>query len=198
MALIEGIAAILAKAASASTIAQATAGLGIAVAGVAGAGAAGVLPGPVQDGVAGAVEAVTPFDLPSSSDGRISGVHDRHTAPHDAPEDGGPGVVPTTAVTLPTVAVPTTEPAEHENEAEHGIEESDGTHQHRGGRSPSVPTHAAGSADDSTDDPATHEVEVETHHGGEDTSGHGGGDSGSGSGGGSGGDDGSGHGGGDD
>jgi uncharacterized membrane protein YgcG len=194
MALIEGIAALLAKVASASTIAQATAGLGIAVAGVAGAGAAGVLPGPVQDGVAGAVEAVTPFDLPSSTDDRISGIDDRHTVSDVAPEDDGPGVVPAISVPVPVVAVPTTEPGEHENEAEHGIEESDGTHQHRGGRSPSVPAHTAESADDSTDDSAPREVEVENHDGGEDSSGHGGGDSGGGSGGG----DSSGHGGGDD
>src|SRR3954468_2208247 len=68
MFLIESLAALAAKVAGASTVAQVAAGLGIAVAGVTGAGAAGVLPGPVQDGVAGAIEAVTPFDAPSSDD----------------------------------------------------------------------------------------------------------------------------------
>src|SRR4051794_25984925 len=68
MFLIESVAALAAKVAGASTVAQVAAGLGIAVAGVTGAGAAGVLPGPVQDGVAGAVESVTPFDLPGSAD----------------------------------------------------------------------------------------------------------------------------------
>jgi hypothetical protein len=66
--LLESITAIAAKIAGANTVAQAAAGLGIAVAGVTGAGAAGILPGPVQDGVAGAIEAVTPFEAPDSGD----------------------------------------------------------------------------------------------------------------------------------
>ena len=63
--LLESITAIAAKIAGANTVAQAAAGLGIAVAGVTGAGVAGILPGPVQDGVAGAIEAVTPFEAPT-------------------------------------------------------------------------------------------------------------------------------------
>src|SRR4051812_19624565 len=47
MMLFEGLAVLAAKITGASTVAQAAAGLGIAVAGVTGAGSAGVLPGPV-------------------------------------------------------------------------------------------------------------------------------------------------------
>ena len=68
MFVLEGLAALAAKVAATSTVTQAVAGLGIAVAGVTGAGAAGALPTPVQDAVAGAVEVVSPFDLPDSSD----------------------------------------------------------------------------------------------------------------------------------
>ena len=191
MALLEGIAALVAKVASASTVAQATAGLGIAVAGVTGAGAAGVLPGPVQDTVAGAVEAVTPFELPHATPDHGADVW--HTTADDHRDDG-PAVVPTTAVVAPAPAAPTTEAAvnetetETENETEHGTETADGTHQHRGGRT-AAPVAAVPSADDSTEAP-----EVEDDHGGDDSSGHGGDDSG-GSSGGSGHDDGSGHGG---
>jgi hypothetical protein len=187
MALIEGIATLVAKIASASTVAQATAGLGIAVAGVTGAGAAGALPGPVQDTVAGAVEAITPFEMPHATDDRGADV--RHTAADDH-QDDGPAVVPTTALVAPAAAAPTTEAAENEteneNEAEHGTETADGTHQHRGGRTV-APVAAVPSADDSTEAP-----EVEDDHGGDDSSGHGGDDSGESSGG-SGHDDGSGH-----
>lgn len=181
MALIEGIAALVAKVASASTVAQATAGLGIAVAGVTGAGAAGVLPGPVQDTVAGAVEAVTPFELPHSA--ADASAHPRTTVENDAPVT----VVPTTPIVVPPTAAPTTEADEQETEVEHG---ADGTHQHRGGRTATT----RASSDDS---PATAEApEVEDDHESDDSgsasddSGHGG-DSGSDSGH----DDGSGHGG---
>ena len=68
MFVLEGLAALAAKVAAASTVSQAVAGLGIAVVGVTGAGAAGVLPTPVQNVVAGAVEVVSPFDLPDSAD----------------------------------------------------------------------------------------------------------------------------------
>ena len=68
MFLVEALGALTAKVAAASTVSQAVAGLGIAVAGVTGAGAAGVLPPPVQDVVAGTVEVVSPFDLPDSAD----------------------------------------------------------------------------------------------------------------------------------
>src|SRR5829696_2598040 len=89
MILLEGIAALAAKVASASTIAQATAGLGI---GVTGAGAAGVLPGALQDGVASVVESVSPFDLPDSGDEtRDSGTD----GPGDVPVADPTGVAPT-------------------------------------------------------------------------------------------------------
>lgn len=68
MFVVEALGALAAEVAAASTVSQAVAGLGIAVAGVTGAGAAGVLPPPVQDVVAGAVEVVSPFDLPDSAD----------------------------------------------------------------------------------------------------------------------------------
>jgi hypothetical protein len=54
--VVEALGALAAEVAAASTVSQAVAGLGIAV--------AGVLPPPVQDVVAGAVEVVSPFDLP--------------------------------------------------------------------------------------------------------------------------------------
>jgi hypothetical protein len=66
--VVEALGALAAEVAAASTVSQAVAGLGIAVAGVTGAGAAGGLPPPVQDVVAGAVEVVSPFDLPDSAD----------------------------------------------------------------------------------------------------------------------------------
>ena len=186
MALLEGIAALLAKVASASTVAQATAGLGIAVAGVTGAGAAGVLPGPVQDTVAGAVEAVTPFELPRADDQPSV---ERHTAADDR-GDRDPAVVPTIAVAVPVTVAPTPEnETETETETEHGPETADSTHEHRGGR-----TAAPGATVDSSNDApeAVEPPEVEDHHGGDDSSGHeGGGDSG----GDSGHDDSSGHGG---
>jgi hypothetical protein len=182
MLLLEGLAALAAKIASASTVAQATAGLGIAVAGVTGAGAAGVLPGPLQDGVATTVEAVTPFDLPRSVDDRITGIDDRHET-RSADDVDPPSTVPTSV----PVSRTTTAHVEHETE-DHGVE--DGTHQHRGGRTEAVPTPATvTSAPRTTDDHVeTHSPETEDHHGGDD-SGHGGDDSGS---------DDSGHGGGDD
>src|SRR4051794_9876181 len=116
MLLLEGLAALAAKVASASTVAQATAGLGIAVAGVTGAGAAGVLPGPVQDGVATTVEAVTPFDLPHSVDDRITGLDDRHET-RSTDDVGSPSTVPTSV----PVAAPTT--AHMEDEAEDEAED---------------------------------------------------------------------------
>jgi hypothetical protein len=184
MALIEGIAALLAKVASVSTVAQATAGLGIAVAGVTGAGAAGVLPAPLQDTVAGAVEAVTPFEMPHATDG--SDV--RHTPADAERPEAVPTVLPTPAVLTPSPAAPTTEAGE--DETEHGAETADGTHQHRGGRTAAAVA-TVESADDSPEAPET--PEVGDDHGGEDSSGHGGDDSGGGSGG-SGHDNGSGHG----
>ena len=56
--------ALLAKFLSAGAVAQAAAGAGVALVAVTGAGAVGVLPDPVQNTVAVAVETVTPFELP--------------------------------------------------------------------------------------------------------------------------------------
>jgi hypothetical protein len=191
MPLFESIAAVVVKIASASTVAQATAGLGIAVAGVTGAGAAGILPGPVQDGVATTVEAVTPFDLPHSVDDRISGIDDGHRT-RSGVDSASPSTVPTTAISPPSVAAPTTAHEEHGTEIEdHGTDGvEDGVHQHRGGRTPAAtPT----TSDSGADDSASPTPEVEDHH--SDDSGHGGGDDSDDD---SGGDDHSGHGGGDD
>jgi hypothetical protein len=196
MLLFEGIAAVVAKVASASTVAQATAGLGIAVAGVTGAGAAGILPAAVQDGVASTVEAVTPFDLPHSVDDRISGIDDRHeTRSEDDSVAEDPSTLPTLPVGTPSTAAPTSAHVEHGTEIEledHGADGlEDGTHQHRGGRTPAAtPTTSGGGSDDS----AVPTPEVEDHHG-DDDSGHGGGDDSDDD---SGSDDSSGHGGGDD
>src|SRR4051794_31698318 len=170
---IEGIAALIAKIGSASTVAHAAAGLGIALVGVTGAGAAGVLPGPLQDRVAGAVEAVTPFDLPTSDD--------VHASTHDsAPDDGGhsaddPGVVPATVA--PPPAAPSSAHAdehEHETEVEHATETAEGTHQHRGG---SATTASSGTVThDAGDDSGTHAPEVEDDDSTDDSGHHSGGD----------------------
>jgi hypothetical protein len=60
--------ALLAKFLSAGAVAQAAAGAGVALVAMTGAGAVGVLPDPVQDTVAVAVETVTPFDLPEGEE----------------------------------------------------------------------------------------------------------------------------------
>jgi hypothetical protein len=60
--------ALLAKLLSAGAVAQAATGAGIAVVVVTGAGVAGVLPDPIQETVATAVETVTPFELPADED----------------------------------------------------------------------------------------------------------------------------------
>jgi hypothetical protein len=92
------LAAAAAKFASAGAVAHAATGVGLALAGVTGAGAAGVLPAPVQDGVAGAVEILTPLDLPDSSDAHPSGdpeVDGADTGIDLAPETGtDPGELP--------------------------------------------------------------------------------------------------------
>src|SRR3712207_1097413 len=62
------LAAAVAKFASVGAVPQATAGVGVALVTVGSAGAAGVLPAPLQDGVATTIEAVTPFNLPHSAD----------------------------------------------------------------------------------------------------------------------------------
>ena len=175
--LLQGIAAVLTKIASASTVAQVAAGLGVTVAGITGAGAAGVLPGPVQDGVAGAIEAVTPFDVPDSHDDRVPGVDDpaRVAVPPTTPAQTSPSPSPTE---IPVVPPPV--PPSSTHEVEPG--DDDGVHQHRGGATVAPAPTAAPSVDDSP--------EVEDHsgadddagsHGGEDSSGRHGGSSGHGS-----------------
>ncbi|MGY1722974.1 hypothetical protein [Blastococcus sp. SYSU DS0533] len=89
MALLEGLAALAAKFAGASTVAQVATGVGIATAGVTGAGAVGVLPAPVQDAVASTVEAVTPFEVPDSGDGATT----EPTADREAGDAAEPEVV---------------------------------------------------------------------------------------------------------
>ena len=188
--MFEAFAALAAKIATTSTLVQATAGLGIAVAGVTGAGAAGVLPGPLQDGVASAVEAVSPFELPSSTgETQDSGV--------DGPGDV-PGADPT------DIATPSSSPAPGTTEADEPGDD-DGVHQNRGGAP--TPTAAVrtdnsgpGSANSGRDDEDSDSAgatsgpsdspEVEDHDD-SDHSGHGGGDDDSSG-------DSSGHGGGDD
>jgi hypothetical protein len=167
--LLQGIAALVTKIASASTVAQIAAGVGVTVAGVTGAGAAGVLPGPVQDGVATAIEAVTPFDVPSSDD-RVSGVDDpvRHAAdPTEPAHPSSPSVSPSAVpVVVPPPAAPTSTP-----EVEPG---DDGIHQHRGGRTTDTVAPAPSPAPATVDD----SPEVEEHHGGDDDGGSHGGSSG--------------------
>ena len=59
---------LLTKFLSAGAVAQAATGAGIIVVAVTGAGAAGVLPDPLQNTVAAAVETVTPFELPGDEE----------------------------------------------------------------------------------------------------------------------------------
>ncbi len=66
----------LAKLASLGLAAKIGVASAAVVAGTAGAGAGGLLPGAVQDAVAGTVEAVTPFDLPDSGDVDLEEVAD--------------------------------------------------------------------------------------------------------------------------
>jgi hypothetical protein len=126
MFIFQGIAALAAKIAGASTIAQAAAGLGITVAGVTGAGAAGALPGPVQDSVAHVIEVVTPFSAPHSSPVRPASSDDAPKSPvlHTV-------VVPTTAAvsTDPAEAPEPTSAPEHSSAAEatHRESEKSGT-----------------------------------------------------------------------
>jgi hypothetical protein len=165
--------------------------------------------GPVQDGVAGAIESVTPFDVPDSHDDRVTGVDDavRHAeAPESTPAETSPGASPSEIPVVPTPVVSSPSPTTPTTEVEPG--DDDGIHQHRGGR---TGTHAPGSApapsvapapvaDDSPEaeeDHAEGDDDAGSHGGddgssGDDSSGHGGDDS-SGHGG-----DSSGHGGGDD
>ena len=70
------LARLLRNVAGAGLAAKITLGAGLAAASMTGAAAAGVLPGPVQDAVAGAVRAVTPFEFHGHGDA-------------DAESDGG-------------------------------------------------------------------------------------------------------------
>ncbi|MGY2085282.1 hypothetical protein [Blastococcus sp. SYSU DS0539] len=102
MALLEGFAVVVAKFAGAGTVAQVATGLGIAAAGVTGAGAAGALPAPVQDAVASAVESVTPFELPESTDSADEGL----------PTGDAPQLTGTVEPTEEAPEAPTEEPTE--------------------------------------------------------------------------------------
>jgi uncharacterized membrane protein YgcG len=94
---------LLAKLLSAGAVAQAAAGAGIVVVAVTGAGVAGVLPDPLQDTVATAVETVTPLEL--TDDDEI------------VPEDGSTGEEPLPETT-PVVEEPTDEDVVDELPAE--------------------------------------------------------------------------------
>jgi hypothetical protein len=190
--LLNGLAAAIAKFASASTVAQVATGVGITVAGVTGAGAAGVLPGAVQDGVASAIETVTPFDLPDSADD-VAETQDSRRDDADDAEHGSPTTIPPVPTVpvpaVPTTTAPTTAEATEHTEVEPG--DDDGVHQHRGGREvtvPVVPTDNSGpgsvtsgrdhAEDDGASAPSTVDTpEVEDHHEeGDDDGGHHGGD----------------------
>ena len=98
---------LLAKLLSAGAVAQAATGAGAVLVAVTGAGAAGVLPDPLQDTVATAVETVTPLDL----DGGDEVVEDDQTG-----SDAG---------TVPTGVTTTTAPVEPTDAEEVGAEEVD-------------------------------------------------------------------------
>jgi hypothetical protein len=191
--LLESITAIAAKIAGANTVAQAAAGLGIAVAGVTGAGAAGILPGPVQDGVAGAIEAVSPFEAPDSGD-VTAPVRPTDVTPVVSTEAPVPAAV--TATPTVTAAEPTEtrhddgqvedgahhdglDDGEHEDGAHHDgqVEDThhdgldDGQHEdHEDDHS----GHGGGGDDSGSDDSGSDHPESD--HSGGDSSGHGGGD----------------------
>ena len=177
--LLESITAIAAKIAGANTMAQAAGGLGIAVAGVTGAGAAGILPGPVQDGVAGAIEAVTPFEAPDSGD-VTAPVRPTDVTPVISTEAPVPAAV--TATPTVTAAEPTEtrhddgqveDGAHHDGQVEdtHHDGLDDGQHEdHEDDHS----GHGEGGDDSGSDDSGSDHSESD--HSGGDSSGHGGGD----------------------
>ena len=113
------LAAAAAKFGAAGGLAKAAAGAGIALASVTGAASAGVLPASVQDPIAGAVEAVTPFDLPESTDEVVDPAvdpADPATDPTDpATDPTDPATDPTDPATDPTdpvVGPPTAPPTD--------------------------------------------------------------------------------------
>lgn len=87
----------LAKLAGLGLVAKAGAASAAVVVATTGAGAAGVLPAPVQDGVADAVGTVTPFEFPSSADASAEFGQSVSTDAADPDEPGvdGPGVADT-------------------------------------------------------------------------------------------------------
>lgn len=113
------VGALASKLASLGVAAQVGLGTVVAAASVTGAGAAGVLPPPVQNAVAGAVAAITPFHLPSDAskgppnaprnDVRntpgVAGNPGSTAPPADHPTDGA-----TTAVTSPGGVATTPDP----------------------------------------------------------------------------------------
>ena len=94
---------LLAKFLSAGAVAQAATGAGVVLVAVTGAGAAGVLPDPLQDTVATAVETVTPLDL-DGGDEVVGEVVDGDGTGSDA------GTVPTGVATTTVPAEPTEAP----------------------------------------------------------------------------------------
>jgi hypothetical protein len=84
----ELLAGIAAKLGAAGALTKGAAGVSIALASVTGAAAADVLPDAVQDRVAGAVEQVSPFDMPDSADARPDVAPDGAEVSRDA-QDGG-------------------------------------------------------------------------------------------------------------
>lgn len=121
-------------------------------AGTVGAGAAGVLPAPVQDAVADAVAAVTPFELPSSEDEQVAPVG---RAPTDATDeepgvDGGRGIAEEASEGVGSGIRGGTTPDEHDEgsgqEGSPGLDRAEDGH---GGESvpDSVPDGASPTAD---------------------------------------------------
>lgn len=93
---------LLRNVAAAGLVAKIAMGAGVAAASMTGAAAAGVLPDSVQDAVAGAVRAMTPFEFPD------------HTGERPLPDGGGPLDAPgepATEHTPPPDDVPTGDPA---------------------------------------------------------------------------------------
>jgi hypothetical protein len=109
--------ALLAKILSAGAVAQATAGAGAVVVVVTGAGVVGVLPGPVQDTVATAIETVTPLDLEGGDETGQELGEDQTGA--DA------GAVPAATATTTAPAEPTEAPFDAEAWAMHGPTEGE-------------------------------------------------------------------------
>lgn len=89
--IVELLAGITTKLAGLGIATKAGMGLGVAAVSVTGAGAGGVLPGPVQDAVAGVVATATPFTFPESANPKAS-VGAGVSADATGAADGVPGV----------------------------------------------------------------------------------------------------------